>query len=89
MLRSTLQSGEGLLMVEALPSKAAAAIHMLFMNFPIAVIWLDSDFTVVDMKLAKPWGLMYAPAKPALYTLEASPDILSQVQIGDKLEYVE
>src|SRR5687767_11397188 len=76
MFRSRLHSGEGLLMVEPIPSRAGASIHMMFMNFAIATIWLDSEFVVVDTVLAKPWRLAYAPAKAAKYTLEADPALL-------------
>jgi uncharacterized membrane protein (UPF0127 family) len=87
MFRANLRPGEGLLMVEVLPGIATTAIHMLFMRFEIGVIWLDSDFQVVDLKLAKPWRLFYAPAKAALYTLETSPDLLAKVAIGDHLRF--
>ena len=48
MFRRELASDAGLLLVEDRESKAASAIHMFFMRFPIAAIWLNSDFEVVD-----------------------------------------
>jgi hypothetical protein len=89
MLRRALEPGEGLLMVEDYESRVATAIHMLFMLFPIAVIWLNSDFKVVDKKLARPWRLVYAPSTSARYTLEASPSLLDEVSIDDCFQYVE
>lgn len=85
MFRRELAAGEGLLMVEPYASRTGTAIHMLFMAFPIATIWLDNEFVVVDKVYAKPWRLAYAPAKAARYTLEAHPSMLDRVQIGDKL----
>lgn len=87
MFRRTLAAGEGLLLVEPYASRAGTAIHMLFMAFPIATVWLDSDLVVVDKVYARPWRLMYAPARAARYTLEAHPSLLDRVEIGDKLVF--
>lgn len=85
MFRRGLAPGEGLLLVEPYTSRTGTAIHMLFMAFPIATIWLDDKFVVVDKVYAKPWRLAYAPSRAARYTLEAHPSLLDQVNIGDKL----
>ncbi len=87
MLRRELGPGEGLLMVEAYASRTATAIHMLFMNFAIAAIWLDDSFRVVDKVHAKPWRLIYAPTQAARYTLETHPELLDRVEIGDELAF--
>jgi uncharacterized membrane protein (UPF0127 family) len=85
MFRRHLDPTEGILLVEPVATRSAASIHMLFMAFPIAAIWLGPDFTVVDMTLARPWRPIYIPARPARYTLEAHPDVLSRVAIGEAL----
>ena len=87
MFRRSLAAEEGLLLVEVGESRALTSIHMLFMNFPIGVIWLNGSFEVVDTVLARPWRLSYVPARPAQYTLETSPNILNKVQVGDHLIY--
>ena len=87
MFRKELLPGEGLLMVERIASRSGTSIHMLFMNFPIATIWMDSEFRVVDKVLAQPWHLMYAPAHAARFTLEANPEVLELVEIGDELVF--
>ncbi len=87
MFRSNLAQGEGLLMVEPGENRTGTAIHMLFMNFPIATIWLDREFCVVDKVLAEPWRLVYTPAQPAMYTLETNPALLELVDLGDCLEF--
>nr|MBN1229884.1 DUF192 domain-containing protein [Anaerolineae bacterium] len=89
MFRRRLRQGEGLLLVEQFESRSATAIHMMFMFFPIAVIWLDREFRVVDRRLAKPWHPVYVPAQPAKYTLETHPDLLDAVQEGDSLVFHE
>jgi uncharacterized protein len=87
MFRSHLEPGEGLLMVEPWASRSGTSIHMLFMGFPIATIWMDETFSVVDKVLAKPWALAYVPSRPAKYTLEAAPELLNRVAVGDTLAF--
>ncbi len=89
MFRRALEPGEGLLLVESGESRAGTSIHMLFMAFPIAAVWLDANLRVVDKRLAKPWRLAYLPAAPARYILETSPDRLDLFEIGDELAFDE
>ncbi len=87
MLRRNLPDDEGLLFVYGRESKADTSIHMLFMLYSIATIWMDKDGVVVDKVLAKPWRPAYVPRKPAQYFIEARPLILDRVQVGDKLRF--
>ncbi|MBN1964300.1 MAG: DUF192 domain-containing protein [Anaerolineae bacterium] len=89
MLRASLPPDEGLLFVYRRESVIDTSIHMFFMRFAIAAIWLDAQGIVVDKKLAKPWRPAYAPQKPAQYIVEANPDVLARVQIGDQLTFDE
>lgn len=86
-LRAPLAEGEGLLLVEGRESRIDTAIHMFFVSFPIAAVWLDARYRVVDTCLAQPWRPFYAPRAPAQYTLEASPDLLKTISIGDELGF--
>ncbi len=85
MFRAALAEGEGLLLVERRESRLDTSIHMFFMRFPIAAIWLDAHYRVVDTCLAQPWRPMYAPRAAAQYTLETSPKLLEKIAIGDEL----
>ncbi len=87
--RRRLPAEEGLLLVEGKASIATTAIHMFFVFFPIAAIWLDDSFRVVDAKLARPFHPFYAPRAPARYVLEATPTLLYQIAIGDQLYITE
>jgi uncharacterized protein len=89
MFRRHLPAGEGLLFVEGRESRQGSAIHMLFMFLTIGVVWLDKDGRVVDKKLAKPWRPIYTPQAPAQYFIEANPDILDRVAVGDVLQFDE
>lgn len=85
MFRRALSENEGIVLVDTHESRLDTSIHMLFMFFSIAVVWLDSKFRVVDVCLARPWRLFYASRAPAQYVIEASPSLLEKISIGDEL----
>ena len=87
MFRSGLAEGEALVLVEGADSRTTTAIHMFFVPFPIAAIWINSGGRVVDKALAEPWRPMYAPRAPARYVLEAAPELLEKVVIGEELVF--
>jgi uncharacterized membrane protein (UPF0127 family) len=87
MFRSRLDADEGLLFVLGRASKVNASIHMFFVTRPLGVVWIDADLRVVDAKLAKPWRPAYAPAKAAKYFIEARPEVLDRVAVGDVLSF--
>ena len=85
MFRKTLPSQEGLLLVYGTDSRLDTSIHMMFVWFDLAVIWINSAGEVVDTILAKQWKPAYFPQKPARYVLEIAPERLSEFQIGDRI----
>lgn len=89
MLRRHLPDDEGLLFVYRRTSVRDAAIHMFFVFFPIAAVWLDDEGRVVSATLARPWRPYYAPAQPARYLIEAHPSLLDRVAVGDQLTFSE
>ena len=84
-----LPDDEGLLFVGSSESRAYTTIHMFFMLFSIGVVWLDASGKVVDTCFAKPWRPAYAPRLPAQYFIEANPNLLERVKIGDILRFDE
>lgn len=84
-----LPEGEGLIFVRSSESIAATTIHMFFMAFPIAVVWLNKQGQVVDKQYAKVWRPAYAPRSKAQYYIEANPSLLDQVEVGDVLTFDE
>jgi uncharacterized membrane protein (UPF0127 family) len=85
--RQSLDADEGLLLVGRRESRTDTAIHMFFVFFPIAAIWLDQNSRVVDAQLARPFCPLYIPCAPARDVLEGPPALLEQVHIGDKLHF--
>ncbi len=87
MFRRTLAPDEGLLFVYSRPGISNTAIHMFFVFFPIAAVWLDDAGQVVGTALARPWRPYYAPRAPARYLIEAAPALLEHVSLGEQLVF--
>ena len=88
MFRSSLGPDEVYFFIEGKESVAQATIHMFFVFFSIAVVWLDRDKRVVDKVLARPFRPYYASRSPALYYIEGHPNLLDLVSIGDQIEFL-
>ena len=86
MFRRAIGEDEAFVFVESRESIGLTTIHMFFVFFPIAVLWLDAEKKVVNKVLAHPFRPYYAPQRPAQYFVEGHPNILNKVQIGDRLE---
>jgi uncharacterized membrane protein (UPF0127 family) len=89
MFRRAIAPDEGLVLVETRSSIAATSIHMFFVPFDIAAVWLDEDFKVVHSVLAKSWRPYYASPQAARYVLEGPPALLDHITIGDVLRFEE
>ena len=87
--RRAIGDDEGILLMGTRESHANAAIHMFFVFFPIAVIWLDKNGKIVDTTLARPFRPFYAPSAPARDVLEGPPSLLENVKTGDRIRFEE
>lgn len=89
MFARQILPGEGRLLDQKSSSRVNASIHMFFVNFDLAVLWLDNDLKVVDQVLARRWAPFYQPDRPARYVLEIHPRRLPEFAVGDllSLEY--
>jgi len=85
--RRTLGDDEGCLLVGQRESRTDTAIHMLFVFFPIAAIWLNRNGRVVDVQLARPFRPLYVPRAPARDVLEGPPTLVDRVHTGDQLRF--
>jgi uncharacterized membrane protein (UPF0127 family) len=86
-LRARLSPNEGLLLVGKKDTRLDSSIHMLFVSFDLAVIWINSEMQVVDKVLAKSWHPAYVSKQPARYVLEVHPDRWGEYEIGDTVEF--
>lgn len=87
MFRKELPSNTGLIFQYDSESILNTSIHMLFMNFPITVVWINLDNIVVDKKIAMPWHLMYASALPACSVIETNTKFFDEFFLGEKITF--
>lgn len=87
--RRRLDDDEGLLLIGHRESRVDAAIHMFFVFFPIAVVWLDAAGWVVDAEVARPFRPLYIPSAPAKDVLEGPAGLLGRVRVGHQLRFEE
>jgi uncharacterized membrane protein (UPF0127 family) len=69
--------------------KLNSSIHMLFVFYPIDVIYLNSEKKVVDIKYNfKPFSLNYTPKKASKYFIEFATGIIQKkIGLNDELEW--
>lgn len=85
--RARISPDEGLILVGRRDSRLDSSIHMLFVPFDLAVIWINSQMQVVDKVLAKAWRPAYFSKQPARYVLEIHPKRWEEYQIGDTVQF--
>lgn len=73
----------------------ASTIHMLFMLYPIDVVWVSSDMVVVDVKRNVPpfnslrpstWRV-HRPCAPARYVVELAVGAAGETRKGDRIRF--
>ncbi len=85
--RSNLGRHDGLVLAGKRDSRVDSSIHMFFVSFDLAVIWINSDMQVVDKVLARSWKPAYFSKEPAKYVLEVHPDRWEEFQVGDRVKF--
>jgi uncharacterized membrane protein (UPF0127 family) len=63
------------------------SIHMLGVNSPLAVAWLDARGEVVWSRLARPWRPYYASPRPASFVLEVHAEHLPKLKVGELVSW--
>lgn len=84
--RRHLPPDQGLLLVQGCDSRLDSAIHMFGVYFDLAVVWINQDEEVVDVKLARRWRPAYISKRPARYVLELAAERLHDFRIGDQVK---
>ena len=85
--RRHLKPGEALILVKDKDSIANTSIHMFFVFFSIAAIWINHKGKVTSAQLAKPWRPYYASPEPASYVVETAPEYLDKISVGDLIDF--
>jgi uncharacterized membrane protein (UPF0127 family) len=89
MFQRALAASDGLLLVDRRDNRIDSAIHMMFVNFDLAVAWINHDGEVVDTCLAQRWHPAYMPKQPAQYVLEMAASRMGDFRAGDRVEFSE
>ncbi|MDD3083422.1 MAG: DUF192 domain-containing protein [Candidatus ainarchaeum sp.] len=63
------------------------SIHMIFVFFPIDVLFLNKEKKVVDKITLLPFTPNYTPKKPAKYVIEMPNEKAKKIKIGDKISW--
>ena len=66
-----------------------ADLHMLFVFFPIDVLFLDKDKRVVDIKKEFKPFTYYSPQAKAMYVVEVPVGVLGKTRLGDSIDFEE
>jgi uncharacterized membrane protein (UPF0127 family) len=78
--RDGLESGEGLLL------RPASAVHTYFMRFPIDVVFLDRELTVLKVRAhMRPWRTASRFRARSVLELAAGECDRLRLQVGDRL----
>ena len=86
MFSKRLNRGECVILSNDYESRINSSIHMLFVFFPLDVVFLDSEKKVVDVRRAKPFVSLIIPRRGAQYVVEmnAGENLL---KIGEKVSF--
>jgi uncharacterized membrane protein (UPF0127 family) len=68
-------------------SRIGTSLHMLFVFFPIDVIFLNNDRRIVDKATLDPFIPNYTPKKAAKYVIEMPKGKAKMAKIGQKVEW--
>jgi len=85
--RRQLSPGEGLVLVESADSRVNSGITMLFCFIDLGIVWVNGEGQVVDKIIAEPWRPSYLPQAPARYAIEADPEIVQHIEVGDQVNF--
>lgn len=80
MFRKELPAGTGLLL------KDCSSIHMFFMRFPIAAVYMDEVGCVLRTEVLKPWTIGSLVRETAS-VLELTPADGKEISVGDRLVF--
>jgi uncharacterized protein len=86
MYTRKLKGGRSLILDRGYESRVDSGIHMLFVFFPLDVVFLDAKKIVVDVREAFPFRSIVTPRKKARYIIEMNKGE-NILKIGDKVSF--
>ncbi|MDD3159814.1 MAG: DUF192 domain-containing protein [Candidatus ainarchaeum sp.] len=64
-----------------------SSVHMLFVFFPIDIVFLNKNKIVIDKARLTPFSLNYSPKKPAKYFIELPVGKAKNIKLKDKISW--
>ncbi|WP_406660107.1 DUF192 domain-containing protein [Methanolobus sp. ZRKC3] len=76
-------------MIFVLKKKSKVSLHMLFVNFPIDVIFLDEKKNVVKTSVLRPWIGTCSSDSKVKYIIETNPGTVKKrgIKNGDSISF--
>ena len=68
-------------------SRIGCSIHMMFVFFPIDILFLDKNKKVVDNVTLYPFNPNYTPKKASKYVIEMPKGKAAKVKVGSKVSW--
>jgi len=84
--RLPLKRDQALIFLLKEEGRESALVDMMFVFFPLTVVWLDARKRVVDVKKAFPFGF-YLPERKAKYVVETHADNFHIFRKGMNIEF--
>lgn len=87
--KRSIERGACLVMPARSDVKFGSSVTMFFCFYPYHILFVNSEFEVVDRIVLKPWRASYTPKKAAKYVFESTAGKFNSIKIGDKVELQE
>lgn len=84
--KEKIEKGVCLVMPSKKDVKYGASVTMLFCFSSLEVLFVNSDFFIVDKVILKSWKPSYTPKGPCRYVIESNPGSFKDLNVGDKVE---
>ena len=70
-------------------SRMGCSLHMIFVFFPIEVLFLDKNKKVVEKAKLLPFTPNYTPKKAAKFVIEMPEGKTVKIKVGDEISWLE
>lgn len=83
--KKRIKKGICLVMPTRKDSRFAGSVTMLFCFASYDILFVNTQYEVVDKKTLKPFVFSYTPKAKCKYVIESSKGSFSKINIGDKI----
>ncbi len=84
--KKKINKGMCLVIPSKMDERINSSVTMLFCFYSMDIIFVDSNFNVVDKQTLRPFKVCYVPKKKCRYVIESFKGKFNNIKIGDKIE---